>query len=130
MKLVEQRTGAPQGKRGAARDITRPMPGYWAVRLTRGGPLVPAAIVWERSTYEPDNPTNLLDRSAILTGYIGGKMVSPSEVWERKGKPITKAEYEFELKDAAWAKDFAPQEPKAQPERYVDLREIAPIGPP
>src|SRR5262249_8083999 len=107
------------------RIIGQPEPGYWMVRLVRGGPEVPACIALMTVADEPGNPRE--DRSSYLAAFIGGEPVALSDVWERKGRPVTEAEYRFQLADAAWAKAHAPQEPKADPTRKIDLTALRPI---
>lgn len=111
------------------RDITKPQPGYWMLRLTRGGPEVPAAIIRVDLSHEPGNPENQLDRWPLerLVAYIGGREVPIERVWERRGRAITKDEYSFQLADAAWARQHAPDEPKANPEQRIDLNAIKTI---
>lgn len=107
------------------RPIARPQPGYWLVRLVAGGPEVPAAIVYEQTLHEPDEPDNLMDRSPQLVAYLAGKVVKIAEVWERRGRPIDAAEYAYQLADLTWAQRHAPGEPKATPHRPINLT-IAP----
>ena len=107
------------------RIIGQPEPGWWMVRLVRGGPEVPAAILRVEVADEPGNPRQ--DRSSYLAAFIGGEPVALSDVWERKGRTITEAEYKFQLADARWAKAHAPHEPKADPTRQIELSALKPI---
>jgi len=97
------------------------------IRLVKGGPEVPACIQYEQTTHEPGNPENVMERSAILTARIRGDVVPTDRVWLRRGRPITKAEYDFQIADAQWAAKYAPAEPKASPDKPVDLNSIPPI---
>ena len=112
------------------RRIDRPECGFWAVRMTRGGVDVGAAIQWERTTFEPAHPTNLMDRSAIMTGRINGEIVTVEEVWTRRGREITEAYYRFLLADRAWARAHAPQDPAANPRQRPDITKVPPMMPP
>jgi len=103
------------------RDIARPAPGFWRIRLIKDGPFVAAAIVRHHTTYEPGNVLNAMDRSPILTGYIDGEMCDPMKVWLRYGDPIDEREYQFLIRDSAWAKQNFPSDPKAAPRRAVDF---------
>lgn len=103
------------------RHIDTPQPGFWMVRLVKGGPEVPAAIQWELTRHEPGNPTNRMERSPILTARIQGEIVPVEMVWLRRGRPITEAEFRFQIADTEWAKTYAPAEPKANPKAPIDL---------
>ena len=100
-----------------ARQIDRPEPGSWAVRQTKGGVEVAARIFW--CGHEPGEPTNLLERP-FLDAEINGERVPPSRVWERRGRPLSEADYRWMLADRAWAREHAPHDPAANPHQPVD----------
>lgn len=103
------------------RQIDKPTPGFWLVRLVKNGPRIPASIVLVKTTFEPKNPLNSMpDRSPFLVGYINGEIVDPGRVWQMRGEPISEAEYAFRCRDAAWAKEFAADEPAANANRPID----------
>lgn len=108
----------------ALRFINAPEPGYWAVQLTRGGPLVPACIVFEQTRFEPGELTNIMDRSPILTAYLAGEAVSVHRVWQMRGDPISREIYDFMVRDAAWVRENAPDDPKARPQEAVDWSSV------
>ena len=112
-----------------ARDITRPEPCFVALRLVKNGPEVPACIQWVQTRAEPGNFVNLMDRSGFLCAYIAGELVSPYQVWERRGRPITEADYKFLLSDMRWASRHAVHEPIANPKQPVDLTKLPAIMP-
>ena len=112
-----------------ARDITRPEPCFVALRLVKNGPEVPACIQWVQTRADPNFPTNIMDRSGFLCAYIAGELVSPYQVWERRGRPITKEEYKWMLDDQQWTQKFSPYEPKANPRQPVDLTKLPAITP-
>ncbi len=97
------------------------------VRLRRDGPEMPAAI--ETCTHEPGNPDNKLDSGPILVANIGYEERDPIEVWSMKGRPITEAEYRYEMARVAWVRDYQSDAPEAHPRTPVSLTEISPIGP-
>lgn len=103
------------------RDISRPQEGYWLVRLVKKGPLVPAAIIREHTTAEPGNPTNKMERSPTLAAYIAGNPCDIDKVWLRRGAPISEAEYKYQVADGEWARSYAPNDPKAEPNKPIDL---------
>lgn len=97
--------------------------------MTKGGPFVAAAIQWVHTTFEPEEPSNKMlgTRSPFLAAFLDGNPVSLDEVWHRKGDPITKAEYDYMVANAAWAKEHAPHEAIATPRKQLDLRLLPPI---
>jgi hypothetical protein len=107
-----------------ARPIDRPSPGYWMVTLRRGGVPVPACIRWVQTTHEPEFPENLMERSRFLIAEINGEPVDMASVWERRGRPITEAEYLFQIADHAWAREHSPYDPKADPTKPVDFNDM------
>lgn len=111
----------------ASRNISRPEPGYFRLRLVKGGPLVGAQIAYA-PTRDPitDEP---LDRSwywsAIVNGeQIGEPSVRPGDqvfrIWE-SGDRIDEAEYSYMIASARWASEYAPDEPLANPRAAVNL---------
>jgi hypothetical protein len=70
-----------------------------------------------------------MDRSSYLVGYIAGEIVEPHEVWTRRGRPITEAEYRFLINEAAWTRRHANWEPTANPKEPVDLKSLPAILP-
>jgi hypothetical protein len=97
------------------------------VRMAKGAAEVPARIAWERTEHEPGDPSNLMDRSPILTARINGELVAVDEVWLRRGRAIDQAEYDFQLADVAWARQHAPSDPKANHRDPVDLTSAPPL---
>ena len=71
-----------------------------------------------------------MDRSPILTARINGEIVPIDEVWTRRGRPISEAEYRYLVADRQWAKRWAPHLPEANPYRRIDPRQVAPVRPP
>ncbi len=109
------------------RLTSRPETGWWTVRLGRGTPRVPAAIMWiEPIAAEPGEPLNDMQdtRSGFLAAFIAGEPVGIEEVWHRKGQPISEAEYQFLVAEAAWVRQHAPDEPVANPTKRVDLSQM------
>ncbi len=107
--------------RSPVRQMGRPTPGYWLMRLVSGGPRVPTAIVIVHTTREPGEESNRMDRSPFIAAFIAGEPVAVDEVWLRRGEQITEADYRFRVAEAAWCREFAPDEPIAQPRKRIDL---------
>lgn len=109
------------GERGSPRHASQPEPGYWLVRLVKGGPRVPAAIRIVHTTREPGEESNRMDRSPFIAAFIAGDPVSIDDVWHRRGEPITEADYNFRVADVRWAQQHASDEPQTQPRKKIDL---------
>lgn len=109
------------------RRIDKPEPGFWMLRLKKGGVEVPAAIKRVQTAFEPGNPTNLMDRSPFMAAFIRDEVVALPEVWERRGRAVTETEYEYQLRIAGWAKTTTERTPLARPEVSVDLSAIPPL---
>lgn len=108
------------------RILNQPKPGFWLMKLRKGAPEVPAAIMWVHTTHEPGNPDNLMERSPFLAAFIAGEPVSLNRVWESRGRPISETEYRYLLADLEWVRQYAPTDPKANPRQKVDLSTMAP----
>ncbi len=62
------------------RNIDAPQAGYWAMTLCKGGPAVPACI--ERKA------------TGFLIAKLNGEVVTLADVWEWRGRAITKEQFE------------------------------------
>jgi hypothetical protein len=100
------------------RGSSEPEPGYFRLRLVKGGPWVPARITW--CDHEPDNPENILDTGPYLAATIGARDVDPYYIRER-GTRIDEAEYRWRMDLWNWAL-ANPGAPEATPDQPVDLR--------
>lgn len=119
--------------RYGGRNMARPEPGYFQMRLTKGGVFVPARILYA-PTRDPET-NEPLERSWYWHGIINGEpdpkpMPSPTDrvmrIWTG-GRRIDKAEYDFLLADRTWAKQHAPDLPEARPNEAVDLAALPPV---
>lgn len=104
------------------REIDTPIPGYWLVTQTRGGPWLPACIFLRN--HEPDAPDNLLDRAPHFVGAIAGIEVDPLDVWTRRGRTIDRNQYEGELKRLRWLQTNQPDHPLCHPTERVDVSRL------
>lgn len=116
-----------------ARDVTRPEPGFFLIRLVKGGPKVAARITHKPARDPLTGET--LDRSPWWAAEINGEpagepSIQPTDevlrIWHY-GEPVTEDEYRYQLADAQWCAAHAPHEPKANPRRSVDLAAMAPL---
>ena len=108
------------------RVIDKPREGFWLIKLVKNGPEVAAAIILEHTTYEPGNALNRMDRSATLAAYIDGHPCHIDEVWLRRGRPIDEREYRFRIRDTAWLREHAPDDPGANPKTAIDSLTVKP----
>lgn len=82
---------------------------------------MPCAIELRACQHEPGDPSNVMERSPTLVGFVDGEEVHPSRVPWPYGAPMTEADYRYRLANAEWARKHAPDEPIANPRTRVDL---------
>lgn len=102
------------------RRIDRPKPGFWLLRLVKGGPDVAACILRLQTRHEPGEPQNQMERSPFLAAFINGEPVDLAAVWERRGRAITEAEHCYRVALTDWAIQNAPHEPAARPTEAIN----------
>lgn len=99
-----------------------PAPGFYKTRLIRNGPFVPARV-WMNET-EKDDAGDYLDDQCLMMS-IDGERVNGQHMGEKYlwmyGNPIDKAEYDFMRADSDHAKEYRPEDAKANPRRSIDL---------
>jgi hypothetical protein len=110
-------------------DPNRPEPGYWMMRQHPRGPEVPAAIVWVHTTFEPNHPENIMDRSPFLAAFISGRPTDWWRVWHRSKRPISEPEYKFEMARLGWLREWQPGDPALKPHEPVDYLAMGAIKP-
>ncbi len=108
-----------------------PQPGYFKLRLVKGGPFVGAAI-FHRSPCDPETGEEM-DRSPMWEAWKNGKIIrepSPDaftagvyEIW-MTGLEISEAEYRHLVADREWCRNYAPGSPEANPTKKVDLNAL------
>jgi hypothetical protein len=108
------------------RAIATPEPGFFRMRLDHGCPWV-AAIIFRpcRIEFEPET-FQAVDRWPHLEAEIDGRLADVDRVWT-SGRRILIAEYLFLRADRAWAREWAPQSPEANPRQSVDIGALPPI---
>jgi hypothetical protein len=109
------------------RLIEKPEPGFYKLRLARGGPWV-AAIIFRPCPIEFDPETfQHVDRVYHLQAEIDGKSVELLRVWEY-GRPVDQAEYEYLCGDRDWCRRHAPERLEAAtPRDYFRVDLLPPI---
>lgn len=107
--------------------LVHPECGFWMMRARRNGPEVPASI--GQIDHEPGDPENKLDTGPVFIASIGLRDVDPFDVWWRSKRPISEAEFRYQMARLTWARDYDPSQPELNPRRAVDLGALPPIGP-
>ena len=110
------------------RVLSAPEPGWFSMRLVKGGPLVPARL-FRGAAVDPETGQPL-DRSPVLLAQIGDRVPSSDpgdieRVWLQH--PIPEAEYHHLMRVLAWAKARAPDAPEAKPRRPINHGKLPPV---
>lgn len=106
-------------------------PGFYKIRLVRGGVWVPAEIRYEAPT-DPDTG-EALDRSHIHIPYINGQVKDGDDAvkWLDRinvyGQVITENDHDRMVATVDWAKKSAPDLPEANQNRRADLGKMRPL---
>jgi hypothetical protein len=104
---------------------------HFLLRLTRGGPLVPARL--QELDHEFGEPDNHRDRwpPTVLVADIAGEIVPPEELTDRfhwkaghwkHAAAITEGEYRHLMDVLRWAERNQPDHPSLRPRRRIDPR--------
>lgn len=96
-----------------------PQCGCFERRLVRGGVFVPASI-WREAELDPvtGEPTG----QQILRCQVGSNIRDPFIEWPMLARrPIRREKYDFQMADHGWAKLYAPTDPKANPNKPIDI---------
>lgn len=109
-------------------QVDQPEPGYYRRRLVKNGPFV-ACRIWIERDIDPDTGEIIADDKYLCT--VDGKPASAMEQWSwLASHAISKEEYDFMLADADWCRKYAPDDPKANPTKAINLRATKPVLPP
>jgi hypothetical protein len=112
------------------RDLLKPVPGFYRLRLVKGG--MPAPVRVELvGEFCPETGEPMEDIETVVT--VDG-VKQPFERIDRLiesinigGQPVTEAEYNYRLDVGQWAKAYAPDDPAADPRSAIDLNRMKPI---
>lgn len=117
-----------------SRPVDQPRPGFFKMRLVKGGPFVGAELRYGPSR-DPDTGGILYERSYLWETRINGALArdpSPDpvaagvfRVW-LSGTEIDEEEFRYLIADREWCAKHAPHRPEAQPARKVDLSSLSP----
>jgi hypothetical protein len=113
--------------------IWPPMPGFYAMRLARGGIKVAVRIWYGHAILDGEEQDRSYDWRCEIDGrtdkLIDGERV-PLDIdaaWPHCAKhPINEAEYRFLLRRRTWAVEHAPDHPAARPRERIDVRILKP----
>ena len=116
------------------REIDRPEPGFFKLRMVSAGPFVPAIIyrtchctVNGGDDSAPHPWRGTCDRYPRLEAEINGKSVEVLRVWQ-SGRPIDQAEHEYLCADREWCHRHAPARLEAAtPRDYFRVDLMKPI---
>lgn len=107
-------------------DIARPVAGHYRRRLVRGGPWVPVRI-WYGPPADPETGEEL-DRSPRWQAQVGDEIRDGVEEWPSCcNNPIDAAEWRYLMAERDWCREFAPDEPAANPTKPIDLGALKPL---
>lgn len=109
-----------------ARIINKPEPGFFKMRLIKGGPWVPALIYRPCPLELCPETFQWIDRVYRLEAEIDGMPVDVNRIWT-SGRQITAAEYLYMKAHRAWVRQHAQHLPEARPEEAIDINKLAPI---
>lgn len=112
-------------------------PRFFRARLVRGGPAVgvrmfvgPPIVDGEEIDRSPRLQVLIAHETtarAVLMLGDGDTPVEIDGVTLRSIEPVTEAEYRFLIAHAGWAREHAPDHPKADPRKPVDFSTILPF---
>lgn len=96
-----------------------PQCGFYERRMVRGGVFVPARI-WREDEVDPvtHEPTG----AQVIRCEVGGELYDPALEWPVLAQyPISAEKYAYEMADFAWARQYAPSDPKSNPSKPIDI---------
>ena len=105
----------------AARRVDRPEPGFFEVRLVKGGPLVAASIAFDVDT---GMWTATIDGDAGLPDPDPWQAEGLTRVWHY-GRAVTEDEYRYRLALKTWALANDPAHPAAHPRDPINVNTLA-----
>lgn len=99
-----------------------PQCGFYQRRLAPGAVFVPARI-WREP--ETDLITGEATGQQLLRCEVGNEARDAAMEWSVLSQnPITRAKFDFEMADRKWAFQYAPGDPKANPNSPIDRRAL------
>lgn len=104
-----------------------PQCGFYMARLVKGGPQVPARI-WREPELDVEGKETGRD---VMRCEVGGKDRDPMAEWVRLSmNPVKRSKFNFEAADAAHAKQWRQDDPKANPAKPIAITTLPkPVNP-
>ena len=99
-----------------------PQCGYYERRIVQGGVYVPCRI-WREPEVDLDSsqPTG----NDLLMCEVDGKRRDPLSEWASLAmRPVKRSHFEFEQADIAHARKYRPLDPKAHPDKPIDIASL------
>lgn len=112
-------------------NLNRPVPGYYKIRMAKGGPFVPVAIfrakIIEGEAFPwVEEGENRSVGPCGIGAMRNGEPVPVERVWPHCARyPISAEDYSHMLAVRDWALTWAPSAPEANPDRPLDIRETS-----
>jgi hypothetical protein len=106
----------------APRVVSRPRPGWFRLRLVKGGVWC-AARIWLATDAADPLTGEALERPAVLLAEVGDQPCDVDRVW-LSGREISEAEYHYLRDAAAWDRANAPASPAANPREAISLNDL------
>lgn len=116
-----------------ARRIDKPEPGFFRMRLVKGGPWVGARLIYGPSR-DPETGGVMEERSWFWETWINGTLAAPPSpdptaagvwrVWLCAPDEIDEPTYRHLIDDRAWCAAHAPHMPEAHPERRTPVSKL------
>jgi hypothetical protein len=108
------------------RRMEVPESGYWLIRCCTKCPWCPAALIMVETIREIAVPENDMrgTRSPHLAGYISGQPVATDQVWQRRGKVITREQYDALIAEIRENIAAGRYDSRTTPYRPVDLSRV------
>lgn len=107
------------------RQPDKPEPGFYRLKLVKGGPWMPARITFG-VTPDPNFPGNPMDRSPVWSAEIAGKPVHWDRIWPC-AEEIKEAKFRYLMALVDNANRYRPDLPEASPREAVDVGKLEPI---
>jgi hypothetical protein len=105
-------------RKQAPRAVDKPRPGYFLMKLVKGGPLCPVAIIYEFGVWRSEI-------NGVIRGEPNADPMQAGDVmrvWLHWREEIDLAEYRRLLKLTA-----DPAHPSSQPTKAINLAELPPL---
>jgi len=107
-----------------SRQMDKPQEGWWLIRTSHRAPWCPARICIVDTWHEPGMPENRMERSPHMAAFISGQPVATAEVWNRRGRVITREQYDALIAEIRQNIAANRYDARTQPYRPVDLSRV------